>query len=65
MCMRLRDLTNTYLQVCQTLEELFQPQAEELPEDAVLAKAEQIRQMQFGTSMYGIYGCADWAYVSY
>ena len=63
MCIRLRDLTKTYVQVCESLEELLSPAEEDVREDVTLAKLEYIRQSQLGTGMYANYGCADWAYV--
>lgn len=51
MCVRLRDLTETYLQACKTLEEL--PLMEENNHEA-MAKLEQNLQMQLSASMYDI-----------
>ena len=54
MCMQLRDLTKTYLQVCKTLEELPPVGEQDFQEDVVLAKLEHIRQTQLCASMYDI-----------
>ena len=54
MCLQLRDLTNAYLQVCKTLEELPAVGEEDFSDDFVLAKLEHIRQTQLCASMYDI-----------
>ena len=62
MCVQLRSLTNTYLQVCKTLEELPATEEEDFREDEVLAKLEYMRQTQLCVGMYDIYGTCGWMY---
>lgn len=62
MCVRLRDLTETYLQVCKTLEELPPVEEQGFQVDLALAKLEYIRQNQLGTSIYDVSGSANWLY---
>lgn len=54
MCMQLRDLTKTYLQVCKTLEELPPVEENNSQEDEILARLEQNLQIQLSTSMYDV-----------
>lgn len=54
MCIQLRDLTNIYLQVCETLNEMPAMEEDDFQEDLVLAKLEHIRQTQLCASMYDI-----------
>ena len=58
MCMRLRELTGTYLEVRQALEDISGSQ-----EDFVWAKLEQIRQCNLGISVYGDCVPSDWMYI--
>lgn len=46
MCMQLRDLTQNYLQVCSTLEEMNALEEKDIQEDVVMEKLENIRQNQ-------------------
>ena len=62
MCMQLRDLTKTYLEVCKTLEQLPGSEEEEIQEDALLANLEYLRQTRMCTGMYDIYGTCGWFY---
>ena len=62
MCMQLRDLTNIYLRVCKTLEELPPMVENNDQEDEILARLEQNLQIQFSTSMYDIPYCRDYWY---
>ena len=66
MCVRLKDLTKTYVQVCETLEAILSPVEEELQknvqEDVALAKLEQIRQDQIYASLYDISNTTAWMY---
>lgn len=62
MCTRLRDLTKTYIQVCQTLEEILSPKEEVFREDEALAKLEQIRQTQLCAGMYDCSNTTAWMY---
>lgn len=59
MCNQLRSLTNTYLDVCKTLEQMPAPEEKNFREEEVLAKLEQIRQTQLCVSMYYATGCTD------
>lgn len=52
MCMRLRDLTNNYLQVCKILEDLLLMEEDDGQVDEELARMEHNLQMQISTSMY-------------
>lgn len=52
MCVRLRDLTETYTKVCGSLEEMLSMKEEDYQEDEVQAKLENIRQTQYAASMY-------------
>ena len=54
MCIQLRDLTKTYLQVCKTLEELPPVEENNSQEDEILARLEQNLQTQLSTSMYDV-----------
>jgi CRP-like cAMP-binding protein len=54
MCMRLRDLTKIYLQVCKTLEEISSVEEKDLQKEEAFAKLEYIHQSQLCTSMYDI-----------
>lgn len=55
MCIRLRDLTKTYVQVCESLEAILSStEGENVQEDVALAKLEQIRQNQAYASLYDI-----------
>ena len=60
MCMQLRDLTNIYLRVCKTLEELPPMVENNDQEDEILARLEQNLQIQFSTSMYDIPYCREY-----
>lgn len=62
MCIQLRNLTNIYLEVCRTLQQLPAPESRDYSEDVVLAQLEQLRQSQLGMDMYDPYGRADWMY---
>lgn len=62
MCMQLRDLTNIYLRVCKTLEELPPMVENNDQEDEILARLEQNLQIQFSASMYDIPYCRDYWY---
>lgn len=62
MCMQLRDLTDIYLRVCKTLEELPPMVENNDQEDAILARLEKNLQIQFSTSMYDISFCRDYWY---
>jgi CRP-like cAMP-binding protein len=62
MCMQLRDLTKTYLEVCKTLEQLPGSEEEEIQEDALLANLEFLHQTQMCAGMYDIYGTCGWLY---
>lgn len=56
MCFQLRNLTETYLQVCRTLEEVPSPDDKDFREEEVFAKLEYIRQTQLCISMYDATG---------
>ena len=59
MCIQLRDLTKTYLQVCKELEEIPAMDEKNFQEDEAFAKLEHIRQTQICASMYDIASCRD------
>lgn len=59
MCIRLRDLTKTYVQVCESLEETLSPKENDFQEEEILAKLENIRQSQLCASMYDVSYCTD------
>lgn len=59
MCNQLHNLTETYLQVCKTLEQIPSPEETNFREEEVLAKLEQIRQTQLCVSMYDVAGYAE------
>lgn len=54
MCMRLRDLTKIYLQVCKTLEEISSSEEKDFQEEEAFSKLEYIYQSQLCTSVYDI-----------
>lgn len=62
MCMQLRNLTETYLQVCRALEQIPPLEENDYQKDEVMAELEYIRQNHLCTSMYNITGSADWIY---
>lgn len=62
MCTRLRKLTNTYLQVCQALEQMQCLEENDFREDAALAQLELIQQTQLCSSMYDVSFCTDYWY---
>lgn len=62
MCMQLRNLTNIYLQVCKTLEEISSVEEKNNREEEAFAKLESIYQTQLCTSMYDIAFCSDYWY---
>lgn len=62
MCIRLRKLTNIYLQVCQELEQMQCLEENDFREDAVLTRLEHISQTQLCSSMYDISFCSDYWY---
>ena len=62
MCIRLRNLTDTYLQVCRELEQLPNLEADDCYEDEVLARLEHIHQSHLASYMYDIPGCPEWIY---
>lgn len=59
MCVQLRNLTKTYLDVCKTLEQIPSPEETDFREEEALAKLEQIRQTQLCAGMYDISSCRD------
>ena len=62
MCMQLRDLTQTYLEVCKTLEELSSLEEKNFRAEDALEKLEYMRQTQLCASMYDISFCRDYWY---
>ncbi len=62
MCIRLRDLTKTYMQVCESLEEILSPKEEKFQEDEALDKLELIRQNQLCASLYDMSNTTAWMY---
>lgn len=62
MCMRLRDLTNLYLQVSQELEQLPAGEDKDSWEDEAYSRLEHIRYTQLCVSVYDASGCAEWFY---
>ena len=65
MCMRLRDLTKTYLQVCKTLEEMISPEEKDFQEDEAFAKLELIRQSNLCASVYDVLAIATGSMIIY
>lgn len=59
MCNQLHNLTEIYLQVCRTLEQIPSPDDQDYREEEALAKLEQIRQTHLCVSMYDVTGYAD------
>ena len=62
MCIRLRDLTKTYIQVCESLEEILSPKEERFQEVEALDKLELIRQNQLCASLYDMSNTTAWMY---
>ena len=62
MCMRLRDLTKIYLQVCKTLEEISSSEEKDFQEEEAFSKLEYIYQSQLSTSVYDISLCREYWY---
>lgn len=62
MCNQLHDLTEIYLQVCRTLEQLPSPEETNFREEEVLAKLEQIRQNHLSACVYDLNSSTDWVY---
>lgn len=62
MCIQLRNLTQIYLQVCRTLEELSSLEEKDFQLEEAFAKLEYIRQSQLCTSLYDISFCSDYWY---
>lgn len=62
MCLRLRNLTGVYLEVCSTLEQMPAVDATHFREEETLAKLEQIRQTQLSAGLYDISFCRDCLY---
>ena len=60
MCRRLRDLTETYLQVCKTLEELTSTERNSEEENLAWAKLEHFRESQLYASMYDMSASMEW-----
>ena len=59
MCMQLRDLTQVYLQVSKTLEELPPVEEKDFQKEEILAKLEHIRQTQLSAGLYDISCSSD------
>ena len=62
MCIQMRDLTQTYLQVCKTLEELPPVKESDIWEEEFIAKLEHFRESQLYSSVYDISCTANWLY---
>ena len=62
MCRRLRDLTETYLQVCRALQELPSPEQKNFDEDLAWAKLEYFHESHLYASMYDVSSSAGWSY---
>lgn len=62
MCIQLRDLTKTYIEVSKALEEMPPLEEEHIRQDEVLAELEYIHQKHLYSSMYDVTGCSDWIY---
>ena len=62
MCKQLRNLTQTYLQVCKELEQMPAPEEDDFHEEEVLAKLDYIRERNLCSCMYDISPCADYWY---
>ena len=61
MCIRLRDLSGTYLEVSKSLKQL-KPENQEPEEHLIWAKLENIRHTQLNYSMYNPVASAAWMY---
>ena len=62
MCIQLRNLTETYLQVCMTLEEISVLEENDSYENEVLTKLEFIHETQLCSCMYDISDCRNYWY---
>lgn len=62
MCLQLRNLTQIYLKVCKTLDEIPSPYEKNFPDDKTFATLEQIRQTQLCAGLYDISFCRDYWY---
>lgn len=62
MCAQLRNLTETYLQVCKVLEQMPALEKKDLHEEEALSKLEHMRQCHLCSCMYDISSCRDCGY---
>ena len=62
MCAQLRNLTETYLQVCKVLEQMPALEKKDLHEEEALSKLEHMRQSHLCSCMYDISSCRDCGY---
>lgn len=60
MCLRLRNLTGIYNDVCKTLTELSDQENQDQEENMAWAKLEHFRESQLYASMYDVSSSADW-----
>lgn len=63
LCMQLRSLTGTYLDVCKTLEELTAAEETDSPEDQAWQQLEFIHQSQLCVSLYDNCISSEWFYI--
>lgn len=65
MCYRLRDLSDTYVEVCKTIKELAGSVNKAYEEDVAWMKLEYFRESQLYSKMYEISCSADWLHDYY